>query len=608
MKRICFVLVLLFCSLGLLRSQETRKVRLQLKWKHQFQFAGYYAAKDQGYYKSEGLDVEILEAESHKTPFDTVFEGKAEFGTSTTDIILARASGLKPVVLANIFQHSPHIVISLKGSGIKYVHDLSDKKIAAEPAAADLYAYLLSEGLTLDELQVEELDFNLDKLITGQVDAITAYSTDQPFPLKELGYELNVLSPSSGGIDFYGDLLFTSESMIRSDPDLVEKFTRASLKGWRYALHNREEMVQLIYNKYSQRHSLGHLRFEAEETYKLVLPNVVEIGYINPGRWAAILDSYKLLKRVDAKLTIQGMLIQDYQKKPIVIPWKLIIILSVALLATIMIVIYLWKLSKELRQEIKTRERTQLELLRSQELIEAKNESLVKISSQKDKFFSIIAHDLRSPFNGFLGITQLLLECGDGMSTQEHESYLKDLNKSARNLYRLLENLLQWSKMERGLSKAQMQSIDLSSLIQEVSKLFKHSATEKELSFEYSLQEGLIAWADPQMVETILRNLISNALKYSNRGGVIKISVRKSDNGQIVISVQDQGIGIPTEFVHTLFEIDSQKYRTGTEGEPSTGLGLILSKEFVELNQGQLWVESREGHGSTFSFTLNQGS
>ncbi|MDD4310303.1 MAG: ABC transporter substrate-binding protein, partial [Candidatus Cloacimonetes bacterium] len=449
-------------------SSELVPVRLQLKWKHQFQFAGYYAAIERGYYRDVGLDVSILEAQPQKTPFDAVFRGEAEFGVCTTDILSSKNKGETPVVLANIFQHSPHIIIAMQESGIRHIHDLAGKKIAAEPGAADLYAILLSEGVSLDKFSVEELDFSIDKFIAGEVDAITAYSTDQIFPLQEAGYELNLIYPTNSGVDFYGDLLFTSQALILSNPALVKKFVAASLKGWSYALSNREELVNLIYNKYSKRHSLNHLRFEAEQTWKLILPEVVEIGYTNPGRWETILEMYKRLGRVDESVTLEGMLYADYQKQPFRIPWRLIIILCSALIIAIAFLSFFYRYNKKLKQEIHKRELIQQQLSET-------NEVLFRTNKEKDKFFSIIAHDLRSPFTAFLGITQVLLEQIDAMELKEIKYYAENLNKSAKNLYRLLENLLQWSCIKQGLSTPQFTTFSINKTVEDILKMFRIS-------------------------------------------------------------------------------------------------------------------------------------
>lgn len=383
-------------------SSGLRTVRLQLKWKHQYQFAGYYAAIEKGYYREVGLNVQLLEATSDETPFSAVASGKADFGTCTTDILVARSKGYKPVVLANIFQHSPHIIIAKESSGIRVVHDLANKRIASEPDAADLYAFLLSEGMKPENLLVEDLNFGLDKFIKGEVDAITAYSTDEVYPLREAGFKFNVLWPTSSGIDYYGDLLFTDEMTIRKHPVMVEQFRKASLKGWAYALSNQEEMVNLIYSKYSRRHTLDHLRFEARETYKLIQPDVVEIGYTNPGRWEKIIDSYKSLDFIDQSLSTKGLLYADYLPHPFRVPWRVIAFLAIAFTFALILLLIFYRSSKRLKREVQARKLMQeqlsasnvdLNLLRSE--LQEKNAFLTGVMESMHEIVFSVDNQLR---------------------------------------------------------------------------------------------------------------------------------------------------------------------------------------------------------------------
>lgn len=277
------------------------KVRLQLKWKHQFQFAGFYAALEKGFYRKAGLDVEILEAVEGQDSSAIVLDGKAEFGVGNADLVLLRGEGKPVVLLAPIFQHSPLIILTTTKSGIGSVHDLIGKRIATEPGAAELWAYLKQEGVATDRIQQVPLPFSPAPLVKGEVDALFSYSTDEPYFVRQAGAEPVIFNPRAGGIDFYGDSLFTTEAVLKRDPKLVRAFTDASLEGWKYALANPEELIDLILVRYSTRHSREHLRFEVGETEKLILPKLVELGYSNPGRWQRIAETYVelgLLKQV----------------------------------------------------------------------------------------------------------------------------------------------------------------------------------------------------------------------------------------------------------------------------------------------------------------------
>jgi len=301
----CFVLSLIvfhpnLCFSGE-KTYETEKplpiVTLQLKWKHQFQFAGYYAALEKGFYKEAGLDVQIIEATDGEEATRQVISGKADFGVAMSDLIGLRAEGEPVVALASIFQHSPLIMLASKMSEIENIHELKGKKISLESHSEQLLSYLESEGITLNELIISPHDYDISKLISGEVDAMSAYSTDEPFLLLNQEFEYSTFSPRAGGIDFYGDTLFTTEKQIKEHPERVATFLEASLKGWRYALDNTEEIVDLILSDYTTRHSREHLLFEAEKTKRLIMADVVELGYMNPGRWqyiANILNEFNL--------------------------------------------------------------------------------------------------------------------------------------------------------------------------------------------------------------------------------------------------------------------------------------------------------------------------
>ncbi len=309
-----------------LSAQQPQPVTLQLKWKHQFQFAGYYAAIEKGYYQEMGFQVSLLEAIEGQNPSDAVFSGKAEFEICSSDIILMRAEGKDAVVLATIFQHSPQILLGSQKSGINHVHNLVGKRIAMEPNAADIIAYMNNEGISLDQCIIDQHTFDVNGLLNGTMEAISAYSTDEPFLLDKAKFDYTIIAPVMGGIDFYGDMLFTTATFINDNPLLVKNFREATIKGWDYAMDNPEEIIDLIYSQYSKRHTVDHLWFEAAQMQKLVMKDVVEIGYTNPGRWKSIIDTYKRLNMLDAPFTNAGLLYSDYFQQGIVIPWRLVLI------------------------------------------------------------------------------------------------------------------------------------------------------------------------------------------------------------------------------------------------------------------------------------------
>jgi PAS domain S-box-containing protein len=244
------------------------------------------------------------------------------------------------------------------------------------------------------------------------------------------------------------------------------------------------------------------------------------------------------------------------------------------------------------------------EMKRADDEMRLKNEELKKINIEKDKFFSVIAHDLRNPFTAFLGYSEMMVEDLDSMTMDEIKGIATNLRNSSANLFSLLENLLEWSKAEQGMIRLNPESIAILPLITESISKIIDSAGAKRISIDYSVDDGMSVYADRHIFQTIIRNLVSNAVKFTHDGGQITIAAKENQDKEVEISVTDNGIGMNPEMVHNLFHLDAQINRKGTRGEPSTGLGLILCKGFIEKHGGRIWVESQEGVGSVFYFTI----
>ncbi len=270
---------------------KVEKIKLQLKYYHQFQFAGYYAALHKGYYKNAGLDVEIIEGGTINT-IETVVSGKADYGIASNDILIEKINKQPIVLLACIFQSSPSIFLSLEKSNIHTAHDLIDKKIMLldEYRDPELMAIFHQEGIQINDIDRISTTYDINDLISGKTDALNAYITNEPYFLKEQNIPHTIISPKTYGIDFYGDGIFTSEDEVKSNPDRVLAFLNASKKGWEYALENQDEIIDVIITKYSDKKSRAHLEFEAEQIKKLILDEYVEIGHINLGRIQNIAD------------------------------------------------------------------------------------------------------------------------------------------------------------------------------------------------------------------------------------------------------------------------------------------------------------------------------
>jgi len=271
------------------------QVSIQLKWKHQFQFAGYYAALDQGFYRDAGLDVTIREGGPGIDVTEAVASGKADFGVCGASVLREWAAGRRLVVLAAIFKRSPVIVLVPRRADISSVSDLRGRTLMDSPGSDEIAAMLKREGVDYDALPRVSHEGNPRDLLAGRADAMVAYSTNEPFILEQLGAAFRTFSPDAYGIDFYGDNLCASEAEVKAQPDRVAAFRAASLKGWAYALAHKEATVDLILKSYSAKKSREALLFEAEHTEILVGQEPGRIGEQDPDRWRRMAATYRKL-------------------------------------------------------------------------------------------------------------------------------------------------------------------------------------------------------------------------------------------------------------------------------------------------------------------------
>lgn len=315
---IFMLLLISFSPLALTKGEspaKLEKVRLQLKWVHQFQFAGYYAAIEKGFYRDAGLDVELIEGKPGVDFVEEVIAGNAEYGTEVPYLAIERNNGKPLVVLAVIFQHSPHVLLLRGDSEIETPQQFGGKRLMIRvDSTASVVAMFAREGVPLESIEIQKHSWNIDDLINGKTDAMAAYLTDGLFVMDEKGVAWKVMKPITYGIDFYGDCLFTSERQIREHPDQVKVFRQASLAGWKYAFENIDEMIVLIRDKYSSSKTVEALRYEAKEMENLILPDLIEMGHMNPGRWKHIADTYVDLGMLDANYSLDGFIYDPDQK------------------------------------------------------------------------------------------------------------------------------------------------------------------------------------------------------------------------------------------------------------------------------------------------------
>ncbi|HWR79971.1 MAG TPA: ABC transporter substrate-binding protein, partial [Pseudomonas sp.] len=300
-------LLLLGMPVAALEQRPLTQVRLQLNWQHQFEFAGFYAAKAKGFYRDAGLDVEILESVPGENSEQQVIGGKAEFGISDAKLLLEQHKGNEVVVLAVIFQHSP-VVLLVPENGARSIAELRGKRVMMVAENTELLALFRKEGLREEDYVRVEPSYDAQDLVRGKVDAIQAYASDEPDYLAREGFAFRTLRARDAGIDFYDLNLFTTARQLEQNPEQVRAFRQASLKGWEYAMEHPDEIMDVLQKDYTQKHSREHMRFQYQQMVPLIQPVLIELGYMNPERWRRIARTYASLGMLPDDFSLQGFL------------------------------------------------------------------------------------------------------------------------------------------------------------------------------------------------------------------------------------------------------------------------------------------------------------
>lgn len=303
-------LVALLCGLST-PAAAAQRVSVQLNWKHQFEFAAFYAARERGDYRAAGLDVTIREGGPGIDVVHEVVQGRADFGVGGSALVVERYRGRPVVALASLMQHSPVALLALRRFGVNSVHDLAGRPIAVDPHDRDeIDAYLRAAGLPPAQIRlVDQTDWSLTALENGQAAAKTVYVSNETFLTLGREHEFTLLRPQSAGIDLFGNILFSTRGLVAGRPDTVKAFRDATLKGLVYALEHPHELADLILARYNtQGKTREHLLFEAEQLRALTRADIVEPGYMSPGRWRHVVGVYAGEGKMPADFDLRGFL------------------------------------------------------------------------------------------------------------------------------------------------------------------------------------------------------------------------------------------------------------------------------------------------------------
>ncbi len=626
-------------------DKPLKKVSLQLRWDHQYQFAGYYAAKWQGYYADAGFDVEIRSAVMQDgnilSATGEVADGKADYGVGAADILLARELGKPLVVVASIYQQSAAVFYAREDSPFSSPMDLLNLVVSRninDLIDIELQAMLMSEGIDIGKIRSIPQSTDLEDFANHVSDVFSGYIIAEPYQLNQKGIPFRTLRPVDYGIDFYGDSLFTAEKTVKKDPAAVERFRIATIKGWEYALDHPDEVSARITSEMPRTAVIiggtysGFNEFQIAGVQKLTLYPFVSVGNTNPNRWrhmSALMQNLGIMKEqidTDTFVFDYSILNKTAQDNVIRTLVSLLLLISVASLVGLAWM-RIFGLKKEVKRQTAELEHEKTILESSRKELENSNEGLVKTGKElqeseclliaakeasdaanvaQGNFLANMSHEIRTPMNGFMGMLQLLEMTG---VTDVQRKFIEIARRSSDALLVVINDILDYSKMEAG--KVELASIPFSirNVVQDVMSLFAMAASEKSLGLynhiEEDIPENLLG--DPFRLRQVLSNLVGNAVKFT-KSGQIDLSVHvfeKLGDQKINLEflVRDTGTGFPAETADQLFKRFSQADNTNDRKHGGTGLGLAISKSLVELMSGNIWVDSREGEGSSFHFT-----
>lgn len=351
-------------------AEVPEPVSLELRWYHQFQFAGYYAALEKGFYREAGLAVTLKEGGPGADPVQGVLSGRSEFGIALSSLVVNYLRGDPVLALGPIFQHSPNILL-VRGRDKRLVDLVTPQPLPVALMGGDqdvdLKSMFINEGIALDRLKLVADVNHLDDLLKKRVSGLNAYASNEPYLLDRLRVPYTVLKPSTYGLDFYGDILFTRREVEQRRPEVVAAFYAASRRGWEYALAHPDEIVDLILKKYnSQRKSREHLRYEARVLHDLINPEVIGIGHNNPARWQHIARTYARFGLVNADQPLDGFFYNPSRKVDLTWLYGLLGSLAGATLLIGSIAFYIFRANRRLAVAIAEKNQTEAALKKSE--------------------------------------------------------------------------------------------------------------------------------------------------------------------------------------------------------------------------------------------------
>ena len=595
--------VFVFCIFSLFffspLSAQTKKledVSVQLKWFYQYQFAGIMVAKEKGFYEEEGLNVTIKERDPKQNNILQVINGEAEYGLADSVILRYRAEGHPVKVLATIFQHNAMVLISKKESGIVSPYEMKGKKISFQKGLDDsIISSLMSfANLGEDDYIKMPMDFSHMNFVNGEVDVCESYISIEPYWMKEkYNIDVNVIDPKNYGIDFYGDLIFTTEKEIKEHPQRVEAFKKATLKGWAYALNHQDEAIKIILEKYNTRElHYEQLLYEARITENLIATKYIPLGEVKRERFETLATLYAT-KGLDKESLDEAVKSLIYNPDAKVNPFLEYLNEIVSLIVILLILI--------LALYVHNRRLKYLVHKQTKELLLEK-EKAQEALRYKSIFLANMSHEIRTPLNAILGFVEQLKK---GEHDPQRKKILDVVHNSGESLLSIINDILDISKIESEKITLDFYPTDIFKLFHNIDDLFSNQCSAKNINFSLKLSMKMDSFLllDEVRFKQIVINLVGNAVKFTNERGNIEVSVYKKEN-MLAVVIKDDGIGIAQNKLEKIFNSFEQADDSTTRVFGGTGLGLSISHKLANLMGGEIKVSSELGKGSEFSLEV----
>ena len=596
------------------------KIVLRLRWDHQFQFAGYYAAKWQGYYRENGLDVEIRSAfepdGKYQSAITAVAEGRADFGTAGADLLAAVDQGRPLVVVASIFQRSPVAFYAKSETGLQGPADLTSLRVGVRPdgiASVELRAMLRAEGIDPAGVVLRPIQGNLgiDDVVDGVLDVASGFTISAGWLAKNHAVTLTALHPATYGVDFYGSALFTHQRWIDNNPSLVQRFVSASLKGWEYALTNAEEIADRISKELPRTIPVDDARafnrFQIKPVRALTYHKLVELGHSNPDRWRrmhqAMMDAGLVTRRFEPERLIFDpvRLARDRTRHA-----TMLIVLGLVAVILVVGAGWFWHFSRNradrLRTE-KTLQASQQNLNLAQEQADQRRSELARVlrMNSMGEMVTALAHEINQPLTAIYNFSRgchRRIESG-GVSPNELIDPLEQITKQAERASKVVRNLADFVRKGR----PDQTETDVNEMVQLVVELARDELKSTRVGLVLDLAQGLPRITVDQIeIEQVLLNLVHNAVaamrEVPARRRSLTIVTAMSANDAIEIVVRDTGPGIANELLSHIFE---PFFSTKSK---AMSMGLAIGRTIVAAHDGRMWAEPNKEMGAAFHVTL----